>query len=76
MPGPRISERYQYMTVPQAAGLLGIHPSKLRRRINEGIFPAPTYTNPYGVRFFDKTWLKGVQRIIKNSFEGKNNAKG
>lgn len=30
MAGPRISERYKYMTLPQAAQQLGIHPAKLR----------------------------------------------
>jgi len=71
MPGPKISERYRYMTIPQAAKRLGIHPAKLRRRLKAGIFPGPTFTNEYGLKFFDEGWLKEVQTIIRNSFEEK-----
>jgi len=69
MPGPKISERYKYMTVPQAAKRLGIHPAKLRRRVKDGIFPPPTYVNQYGLKFFDEAWLKKTKAIIENSFE-------
>ena len=69
MPGPKISERYKYMTVPQAAKRLGIHPAKLRRRVKDGIFPPPTYVNQYGLKFFDEAWLKKTKAIIDNSFE-------
>jgi len=71
MAGPRISERYKYMTIPKAAERLGIHPAKLRRRLKAGIFPPPTFTNEYGLKFFDEGWLKEVQAIITNSFEEK-----
>jgi predicted DNA-binding transcriptional regulator AlpA len=70
MAGPRISERYKYMTVPQAAKRLGIHSAKLRRRLKDGIFPPPTYINEYGLRFFDEGWLREAQTILVNSFEG------
>lgn len=69
MPGPRISERYKYMTVPQAAKRLGIHPAKLRRRVRDGVFPPPTYINEYGLKFFDEAWLRKTQAILQNSFE-------
>jgi hypothetical protein len=39
MAGPRISELYKYMTLPQAAEHLGMHAAKLRRRLRDGIFP-------------------------------------
>jgi len=71
MAGPRISERYKYMTLPQAANRLGIHPAKLRRRLKGSIFPAPTYVNEYGLKFFDETWLREAQAILANSFESK-----
>jgi hypothetical protein len=70
MAGPRISERYKYMTLPQAAKRLGIHPAKLRRRLKHGVFPAPTFVNEYGLNFFDEDWLKEARAILVNSFEG------
>ena len=69
MPGPRISERYKYMTLPKAAERLGIDPAKLRRRLKDGIFPAPTFVNEYGLKFFDEEWLRKAQVILENSFE-------
>lgn len=69
MAGPRISERYKYMTVSQAAKRLGIHPAKLRRRLKDTIFPPPTYVNEYGLKFFDEAWLKKTKAILQNSFE-------
>ena len=71
MAGPRISELYKYMTLPQAAQRLEIHPAKLRRRLKEGIFPIPTFVNKHGLRFFDKEWLRKVREILANSFEAK-----
>ena len=71
MAGPRVSELYKYMTLPQAAQRLGIHPAKLRRRLKDGIFPAPTFVNEYGLKFFDEEWLKNTQAILANSFEAK-----
>ena len=70
MAGPRISERYKYMTVPQAARRLGIHPAKLRRRLRDSVFPAPTFVNEYGLKFFDEDWLNEAHTILLNSFEG------
>jgi len=72
MAGPKIAERYKYMTLPQAAKRLGIHPAKLRRRIKAGVFPAPSFVNEHGLNFFDEDWLKDAQAILVNSFEGKN----
>ncbi len=73
MAGPRITERYKYMTLPQAAKRLGIHPAKLRRRLKHGVFPPPTFINKYSLSFFDKDWLREAQAILMNSFEGENN---
>jgi CO/xanthine dehydrogenase Mo-binding subunit len=70
MPGPRISEQYKYMTIPQAAKRLGIHPAKLRRRLRDGVFPPPTFINEYGLNFFDEDWLEEARTILANSFEG------
>jgi len=70
MAGPRIAERYKYMTLPQAAKRLGIHPAKLRRRLRGGVFPVPTFVNEHGLNFFDEDWLKDAQAILVNSFEG------
>ena len=70
MAGPRISERYKYMTLPQAARRLGLHPAKLRRRIKADIFPPPTFVNEYGLRFFDEEWINKAQAILAGSFEG------
>ena len=70
MAGPRIAERYKYMTLPQAAKRLGIHPAKLRRRLKAGVFPVPTFVNTHGLNFFDEDWLKEAQNILVNSFEG------
>ena len=69
MAGPRISELYKYMTLPQAAQRLGIHPAKLRRRLRDGIFPAPTFVNEYGLKFFDEEWIRKAKIILANSFE-------
>lgn len=71
MAGPRISELYKYMTLPQAAQRLEIHPAKLRRRLKEGIFPIPTFINEHGLKFFDEEWLKNAKVILTNSFEAK-----
>jgi len=71
MAGPRISELYKYMTLPQAAQRLGIHPAKLRRRLRDGIFPAPTFVNEYGLKFFDEEWIRKAKVILANSFEAK-----
>ena len=73
MAGPRIAERYKYMTLPQAAKRLGIHPAKLRRRLKDRIFPPPPYVNEYGLNFFDEDWLREAQAILVNSFEGNSN---
>ena len=70
MPGPRIIERYKYLTLPQAAIQLGIHQAKLRRRLKDDLLPAPTYINEYGLKFFDEDWLNRAKIIIDNSFEG------
>jgi hypothetical protein len=70
MAGPRISERYKYMTIPQAAKRLSIHPAKLRRRLKAGVLPPPTFVNEYGLNFFDENWIKEAQAILANSFEG------
>ena len=69
MAGPRISERYKYMTLPQAAERLGMNGSKLRRRLRDGIFPPPSFTNEYGLKFFDEDWLREAQAILTKSFE-------
>jgi len=71
MAGPKIAEQYKYMTVPQVAKRLGIHPAKLRRRLKEGVFPVPTFVNKHGLNFFDEDWLKETQAILVNSFEGR-----
>jgi AraC-like DNA-binding protein len=70
MAGPRIAELYKYMTLPQVARRLGMHPAKLRRRLKDGVFPAPTFVNEYGLKFFDEDWLRHAQAILENSFEG------
>ena len=75
MAGPRIDERYKYMTLPQAAQRLSMHQAKLRRRIKAGVLPAPTYVNKHGLKFFDENWLKGAEAILANSFEGENSKK-
>jgi hypothetical protein len=69
MAGPKIAERYKYMTLPQAAKRLGLHPAKLRRRLKAGVFPAPTFVNKHGLNFFDEDWLREAQVILANSFE-------
>ena len=70
MAGPRIAELYKYMTLPQAAKRLDIHPAKLRRRLKHGVFPPPTFINEYGLNFFDEDWLKEARTFLANSFEG------
>jgi len=70
MAGPRIAERYKYMTLPQAAKCLGLHPAKLRRRLKHGVLPAPTFVNEYGLNFFDEDWLREAKAILVQSFEG------
>jgi hypothetical protein len=70
MAGPKIAERYKYMTLPQAAKRLGLHPAKLRRRLKAGVFPAPTFVNKHGLNFFDEGWLREAQAMLVNSFEG------
>jgi hypothetical protein len=70
MAGPRIAELYKYMTLPQAARRLGLHPAKLRRRLKDGVLPAPTFVNEYGLKFFNEDWLREAQTILANSFEG------
>ncbi|GAH10808.1 unnamed protein product [marine sediment metagenome] len=72
MAGPRIAERYKYMTLPQAARRLGMHQAKLRRRLKAGVFPSPSFVNKHGLNFFDEDWIKESQAILVNSFEGKN----
>ena len=74
MAGPTIYELYQYMTVSQAAERLGINPSKLRRRLRDGIFPPPTFINKHGVKFFDEEWLRATKAIFGKSFEGQTKA--
>ena len=71
MAGPRISELHKYMTLPQAAQRLGMHPAKLRRRLRDGIFPLPTFINEYGLKFFDEEWLRKAKTVLTNSFEAK-----
>jgi hypothetical protein len=71
MAGPRISELYKYMTLPQAAQRLGMHPAKLRRRLRDGIFPPPTFVNECGLKFFDGEWIKKAKTILTKSFEAK-----
>ena len=70
MPGPSIKELYQYLTLPRAALRLGLHPAKLRRRLKDGLLPEPTYTNKYGLRFFDEEWVAKALLILENSYEG------
>ena len=70
MAGPRISELYKYMTLPQAAKRLGLHHAKLRRRLKAGVLPPPTFVNEYRLKFFDEDWINMAQAILANSFEG------
>jgi len=70
MAGPRIAERYKYMTLPQAAKRLGLHPTKLRRRLKHGVLPAPSFVNEYGLNFFDEDWLREAKAILAQSFDG------
>ena len=70
MAGPKISEQYKYMTLPQTAERLGIHPAKLRRRLKDGVFPVATFVNNHGLKFFDEEWLREARAILVNSFEG------
>ncbi len=58
------------MTLPEAAKRLGIHPAKLRCRLKDGVFPAPTFVNKYGLSFFDEDWLREAQAMLVNSFDG------
>jgi len=71
MAGPRISELYKYLTLPQAAQRLGMHPAKLRRRLRDRIFPPPIFINEYGLKFFDEEWTRKAKAILTNSFEAK-----
>lgn len=71
MAGPRIQELYQYLTLPRVAQQLRLHPAKLRRRLKDGLLPEPTYTNKYGIKFFDEEWAAKAQLILENSFERK-----
>ena len=70
MAGPRIDELYKYRSLPQAAKRLGLHPAKLRRRLEAGVLPPPTFVNEYGLKFFDEEWIKEAQAVLDNSFEG------
>ncbi len=71
MAGPKISELYKYMTLPQAAQRLGMHPAKLRRRVRDGIFPPPVYINEHGIKFFNEEWVSKAKAILTSSFEAK-----
>ena len=71
MAGPKIAERYKYMTLPQAAKRLGMHPAKLRRRIKAGVFPAPSFVNKHGLNFFNDEWLREARATLASSFEGR-----
>jgi hypothetical protein len=75
MAGPRIVELYKYMTLPQAARRLHMHPAKLRRRLKAGVLPPPTFVNEYGLKFFDAHWIKEAHAILTNSFEGEREGK-
>ena len=67
--GVTIAERYKYMTLPQAAKRLGLHPASLRRRLKIGVFPVTSYINKSGVNFFDEDWIRETRAIIAKSFE-------
>jgi hypothetical protein len=40
------------------------------KRLQDGVFPAPTFVNKHGLNFFNEDWLKKAQAILVNSFEG------
>lgn len=64
MPRPRISELHKYYTTGSAARELGLSLEELYRRLNQGVLPAPTYVNAYGLRFFDDNWLHIARAVI------------
>lgn len=53
MAGPKITEKYKYMTLPQVTKLLGLHQAKLRRRLKDRLLPEPTFINQHGLSFFN-----------------------
>jgi DNA-binding transcriptional MerR regulator len=59
MPRPQLKHRDK-MTSRQVAKKLGLTLFQLNYRITQGIFPEPTVTTRYGVRYFDQAWLDNV----------------
>ena len=69
MAKPRVADRYRYMTTTDICKRLDMSYEKLMRRLRDGVFPAPTMVNEYGVRYFDENWLRIAQAIEENSYE-------
>ncbi len=67
MPKPRIEYTYKYLTSPQVCRMLCIGRAQLDERLKRGIFPQPTIVAESGVRYFDESWIKATQDIIKNA---------
>jgi len=65
MPNPKLELTFRYFTAPYIQKELGLSRFQLRRRIQRGILPVPTYTDPETqIRYFDENWLRAAQLIL------------
>ena len=64
MARPTLSEGHKYRTTAQVQEALKLSREEFNRRLGQGILPAPTYVNGYGLRFFDENWLRIAKAIM------------
>lgn len=64
MTRPNIAEVLTFMTTTDVARELGLNPPKLKKRLKAGTLPTPTYVNEFGIRFFDRTWLRAARLVM------------
>jgi len=70
MPTPKLELAAKYLTTTQVCKRLGLSFFQLNLRIERGIFQRPTYIDNAGiqsVRYFDESWVKIAQAILKSS---------
>lgn len=68
MPNMKLELVQKYFTAPEVRRKLGLSRWQLDLRINRGILPRPTYTDPEtNIRYFDENWVKAAQLILASS---------
>lgn len=64
MARPSVLEKTNYLTMTGAMHQLDMSRLQVKKRLESGVFPAPTKVNANGVRLFDAAWLRWAKLVV------------